>query len=46
MQGFLPFRLIAVPDEDDPTFRLSFSVYVADVDIEYDHLQQKLLRAV
>jgi hypothetical protein len=46
IHDLLPFRLITMPDEADPSFRLSYSVYTADVDIEYEHLHAKLGEAL
>jgi hypothetical protein len=41
-QGWFPFKLLAMPDVDHPSYRYIFGVRYADVDLQYDALLAEL----
>ncbi len=41
-QGWIPFKLVAMPDVQHPSYRYIFGVRYADVDLQYDALRTEL----
>jgi hypothetical protein len=45
-QGYLPFKLVAMPDVEHPSFRCTFGVWYRDVDLSFDALSTELGEAL